>query len=284
MKKYFIIIVSLIVFSCTNDQDLLEFESVNDKEFVYDHTSKEVTDPVRLFKAWNSYSYYRGFNTWTRKFTVKVANLAFDKNVSIYHEKVDGNWEEIPLSFDMSLENGEELWTGQYRYTAYAPGKVYDNEFVVKYEVDGVTYWDNNGGDNYVIEEKEIGSLFADPGLNVSIDTDYVNLYYFSFNDSNSLNFVVDIKNIAPEKNVEVIFTTDGWQTKEYLSLDFTKYWNTSYEYTTVSPNPFGVERWTGSINIDPSITSVEYTVVYKVNGQEYWDNNFGNNYVVTRQ
>jgi hypothetical protein len=44
------------------------------------------------------------------------------------------------------------------------------------------------------------------------------------------------------------------------------------------------MERWYSSISMDPSVSKIEYAVVYKVNGTQYWDNNFGKNYIVYKK
>ncbi|KZS39357.1 hypothetical protein AWE51_12505 [Aquimarina aggregata] len=280
MKKYFYLIITLFALSCSTEDDAIPNQNGLSLE---KSANLKNSSPVQLVKAWNSYSFYRGFNTWTRKFTVKVANLNYDKSVSIYHEKVDGNWEEIPLSYSISLDNGDEIWEGQYRYYAYTPGKIYEDEFVVKYDVNNTTYWDNNNNNNYKIEEKQIGSFFAEPDLNVSVDSDFDRLYTSFDGVTTTLNIVADVRNISPTKEVQVVYTTDGWETERYFSLAYTKYWYNSYDYVLTSPNPFNVERWTGSVTINEEVDDIEYAVVYKVNGQQYWDNNYGQNYSISK-
>ncbi|AXT61261.1 hypothetical protein D1816_13195 [Aquimarina sp. AD10] len=280
MKKYFYLIITLFALSCSTEDDAIPNQNGLSLE---KSANLKNSSPVQLVKAWNSYSFYRGFNTWTRKFTVKVANLNYDKSVSIYHEKVGGNWEEIPLSYSMSLDNGDEIWEGQYRYYAYTPGKIYEDEFVVKYDVNNTTYWDNNNNNNYKIEEKQIGSFFAEPDLNVSVDSDFDRLYTSFDGVTTTLNIVADVRNISPTKEVQVVYTTDGWETERYFSLAYTKYWYNSYDYVLTSPNPFNVERWTGSVTINEEVDDIEYAVVYKVNGQQYWDNNYGQNYSISK-
>lgn len=280
MKKYFYLIIALFALSCSTEDDAIPNQNGLSLE---KSANLKNSSPVQLVKAWNSYSFYRGFNTWTRKFTVKVANLNYDKSVGIYHEKVDGNWEEIPLSYSISLDNGDEIWEGQYRYYAYTPGKIYEDEFVVKYDVNNITYWDNNNNNNYKIEEKQIGSFFAEPDLNVSVDSDFDRLYTSFDGVTTTLNIVADVRNISPTKEVKVVYTTDGWETERYFSLAYTKYWYNSYDYVLTSPNSFNVERWTGSVTINEEVDDIEYAVVYKVNGQQYWDNNYGQNYSISK-
>jgi hypothetical protein len=49
------------------------------------------------------------------------------------------------------------------------------------------------------------------------------------------------------------------------------------------SPNKWGMERWLTNISLPSNVTKIEYAVKYKVNGTDYWDNNFGHNFVVFR-
>ncbi|MEW7288941.1 hypothetical protein [Aquimarina sp. 2304DJ70-9] len=276
MKKYIYLLMSLVVFSCTTDDLAENPESLISKKEV----STKNSNPVSLVKSWTSYGSYRGYTTYTKKFTVKVADLAFDKQVSIYHEKVDGTWEEIPLSYSMGIDDQNELWTTEYNLGGYGVSPVYDDEFVVKYEVNGNTYWDNNNGANYKMSRSD-GYLLADANANanVSVDTDYDGMSYVPYYDQNSMRVTVDVRNLAPNKEVGVVYTTDGWQTQNYFTLNFQRYWTSGPFFFIQSPNQFDIERWSGNVRFDKSLNTVEYVVVYKVNGQEYWDNNYGKNH-----
>ncbi|WP_282080672.1 carbohydrate-binding protein [Aquimarina algiphila] len=275
MKKYFYLLLSLIIFSCATEDDFIEHK----ERTVSGISAKDDITPVHLIKAWTAYGNYRGFTTYSKKFTVKVANLGFDKTVSVFHKKTDGNWEEIQLSYDFNIDDENEIWVGNLSTST----QVYDDEFVIKYEVNGTTYWDNNRETNYAMSIQE-GYFFADPNLNVSVDKDYVSVSYNSYYDQNSMFVTVDIRNLAPSKEVGVVYTTDGWQTQGYFSLGYRPFWNNGPLFLVESPNNFGIERWTGNVQIDKSIDTVEYAIIYRVNGLEYWDNNYGKNYTVTKK
>ncbi len=280
MKKIIYLLMTLFIFSCTTEDDFIENqESILSKNEI----STKNSNTVSLVKAWTSSGSYRGYTSYSRKFTVKVTDLSFDKNVSIYHQKVDGSWEEIPLAYSFDIDDQNEIWTGEYNHGGYGVSRVYADQFVVKYEVNGNTYWDNNSGNNYEMSSNA-GYFFADVSANVSVDTDYDSLFYTSYYDQNSLNITVDVRNLAPNKEVGVVYTTDGWQTQGYFQLDFRRYWFNGPSFYIQSPNQFDVERWSGGIMIDKSANMVEYVVVYKVNGQEYWDNNYGKNHTVSKQ
>ncbi len=279
MKKYIYLLMSLVIFSCSTEDDL----TVGPEGLVSEtEVAAKSSDQVSLIKSWTSSGGYRGYSTYTRKFTVKVADLSYDKQVSIYHEKVDGTWEEIPLSFSMDIDDQNELWTGESTIGGYGVSPVYDDEFVVKYVVNGNTYWDNNNGANYKMARRD-GYFIVDPNTNLSVDADYDSLNYFPSYDQNSLRVTVDVRNLAPNKEVGVLYTTDGWQTQRYFTLNYRNYWYSGPFFYIQSPNQFGIERWDGSVRFDKSINTVEYAVVYKVNGQEYWDNNYGENFTVSK-
>ncbi|GAA4273890.1 hypothetical protein U6A24_01880 [Aquimarina gracilis] len=279
MKKLVYLLISLVIFSCSTEDNFEETpESVLTKSAIPTKNS----EPVSLVKAWTASGSYRGYTSYSRKFTVKVADLDFDKSVSIFHEKIDGSWEEIPLSYSFDIDDQNEVWTGAYNHGGYGVSRIYADQFVVKYEVSGNTYWDNNNGTNYSISNNE-GYFLADANANVSVDTDYDSLFYVPYYDQNSLNVTVDVRNLAPNKEVGVVYTTDGWQTQGYFTLDFRRYWYNGPSFYIQSPNEFGIERWSGTTRIDKSANNVEYVVVYKVNGQEYWDNNYGKNFTVSK-
>ncbi|WP_405208345.1 hypothetical protein [Aquimarina sp. LLG6339-5] len=279
MKKYFYLFISLVVLSCSTEDDFIE----NQKDTITTNGSfLKNTNPVELTKAWTTYSFYRGYESYTRKFTVKVTNLAYDKNISIYHQKLDGSWDEIPLAYDKSIDNGQnEIWSGTYNLGGYGIDQVYDEEFVIRYDVNGITYWDNNNGSNYSMSRTE-GAFFADASLNVSVDNDFSSFSYSPYEDKNRFSITVDVRNLAPTKEVGVVYSSDGWETQKYLPLIYRQFWSNGPFYTIQSPNNFGIERWQGYVGLDASQDQLEYAVVYRVNGNEYWDNNYGDNHTVT--
>jgi len=281
MKKCIYVIISVMLFSCSKGDEFVENpESIVVQNEVFAKNSR----PVSLVKSWRSTGFDRGYTSYFSKFTVKVSNLAFDKSVSILHEKVEGDWEEIPLSYSCGIDGGEEIWTGWVNQAGYdVSSNSYGDEFVVKYEVNGATYWDNNNGANYTVPFSNEGYFFVDPMANVSVDNDFDSIVYSPYSDENRFTVTVDVRNLAPTKEVEVVYTTDGWQTKQYLLLTYRSIWKSGRLLSINSPNQFGIERWSGFVGLDKSLNEVEYAVVYRVNGQEYWDNNYGKNYKLSK-
>jgi len=139
------------------------------------------------------------------------------------------------------------------------------DEFVVGYTVNGQTYWDNNGGQNYRLA-KNAGPLL---GRDVMVSA----VYLYSAG-----NGAVDVRNVGYSKVVEVVYTTNNWKTVMVAQASYGGS-RIYYGYSSFdNPNQYGVERWYFFL---PSFAGkeVKYAISYKVNGQTYWDNNEGLNY-----
>jgi len=222
-----------------------------------------------------------GYLWWTqstRSFNIVVANIAYDKEVVVHHTDKYGNWMDTvavyqgPANADGSLE----IWTAEI-VTDYDASKDVDTtktmDFVIRYTVDGNTYWDNNNGQDYQLGIT--GKL-----LGAEVHTLYKqgsDPYYQHFYQSEGSYFFrgeLIVKNRAYHKNLTVVYTTDNWAT-------------TSTQECTYSSVPEGttdaLERWNFTLDLG-SAQSVEFAIVNQTEGfPEYWDNNFGQNYVKSR-
>lgn len=227
---------------------------------------------VGLLKAQSMESSYKGY--WlTGKFEVQVKNLGYNKLVAIYLKSKDGSWIDYPLSYSRTGNNNLELWGADFSlYTLPATDSTL--EFAIKYQVNGTTYWDNNGGANYKLP-KNGGSLLGN-GIKV---------YNGAFSPEISLgksettwSGYATVQNIAYSKVVQVKYSTDDWASSKITNATFSPYfWNSSY-FLITNPNTLGFEEWNFKLDVG-SATQVEYAIAYIVNGQTYWDNNLGRNY-----
>ena len=158
------------------------------------------------------------------------------------------------------------------------------DQFAIEYIVNGQTYWDNNGGNNYFINNSD--GMFLQDGLNVSLDTytTYLQNYSYSPSPTSFFSVVVDVRNIGYSKNVTMVYTTDNWKTTKTAALSFAQYYAIGDGVSLVNPNRFGIERWTNYMNVDSTVKTIQLAISYKVNGVEYWDNNYGKNYQIQLQ
>src|ERR1700712_620260 len=88
----------------------------------------------------NSHPSGTGSFNYSGSYQLVVENLAYTKQVAIWAQLGSG-WQEINASYGESLPGNLELWG--------PPASNNEDQFVAKYIVNGVTYWDDNGGANY---------------------------------------------------------------------------------------------------------------------------------------
>ena len=207
-------------------------------------TANASTNPVQMYCTDHYFS-----RQGTFQYTVYIqvdANSASNKAVYVHHSSYYDGWIDTEATFFKKLDNNTEIWKADI-------SGVTTNEFVVKYVGDGITYWDNNNGQNYNLNDI-IGSA--------NVKALRPNYYY-----RNTIRAVV--KNLAYEKHVKVRYTLDNWQTYQDADMSY------------VDSN-YGVngELWSVDLDLDQdNLDGFQFCICYEVNGQTYWDNNFGANY-----
>lgn len=215
-----------------------------------------------------------------------VANLGPTKTVYAHTLFSNGYWLDIPFFYNRPAANGMEVWTADVHGDLDTYGTMLT--FALKYTVNGQTYWDNNNGANYKITPD--GGVLLAAGINV-----YNGPYYpgvpVNVGTDNVYTGYVTVRNLAPAKQVKVVYTTDGWATTQTASANYspafwTAFYTAGFPPTAISkvanPNAYGVEEWTYSLPVGATATQLHYAISYTVNGQTYWDNNFGRNYSVS--
>lgn len=237
-------------------------------------TSAFAADEVKLQKAKSLVSTKYGQSQQFITFEANVENLNYGKQVYAYVRDGSGTWSNIPLSYNRSAGAGREIWSTSYSLPL---NTTYDLQFALKYVVNGQTYWDNNGSQNYALAQ-DAGSRLGN-GLNVYNDNfePSVNLgvggqTYYGF---------VSVRNLSPTKLVRIHYSTDNWNTTQVASATWAQYPYAGRYSNAVNPNPYGIEDWGYQLNVG-NANEVVYAIEYVVNGVSYWDNNFGNDYRVT--
>ena len=207
---------------------------------------KASTDEViNMYNTQSTYIYHGGVET---TIFIELENISYEKDVYVKY-KFSGmeDFVDKEAEYLSTQPNGKEIWAvnlsgcGELLYSLY-------------YTVTGVTYYDDNNSNMYT---------FADV---VGIAPLRVNA--LNSTSGNEYRISVSLKNIAYEKDVKVRYTTDNWNTYQDKSL----------EYIRTEDN--GLELWRNDISLElGDIEDFEYAVSYTVNGQTYWENNFGRNF-----
>lgn len=202
-----------------------------------------------------SHSFPSGTGSYNYKgsFKVVVQNLAYQKQVAIWAQ-LGTVWKEIEASYVQSLPENREMWI--------APASNGEAQFVAKYTVNGTTHWDSNSGTNYKFPQV-FDSFAVLAGKNYQIVLGSASLA------GATLHARIGLQNLAYNKVVGIVFTTDNWATVK------TAY--AQYQSTMSS----GMELWDVTAPVG-SATEVTLALFYQVSGGEYWDNNFWRNYKVT--
>lgn len=230
---------------------------------------------VKLLEFQSFTSFYKGY--WNvGRFEALVANLGYAKSVNIHIKTSAGVWSDFPLAYSRAADAGREVWAAPFDlYTL--PTGADPLEFAVSYTVNGQTYWDNNNGANYVLT-RDAGIVLY--GLNVYNGSYAAQSSFYS--GQNTLYGYLAVKNLSPAKQVNIVYSTDGWKTTKTSAATFNPYFygNTAGYGTNKSPNIYGYEEWDYTLDVGTTSTRVDYAIAYTVNGQTYWDNNFGHNYV----
>lgn len=232
---------------------------------------------VKLLEVQSFTSFYKGY--WNiGRFEALVSNLGYTKQVNVHIKNTNGTWADFPLSYNRPANNGMEVWAAPFDLYSL-PTAASTFEFAVSYTVNGQTYWDNNNGANYKVIRDAGIVLF---GVNV-YNGSYASQASF-YVGQNTYNGYLAVKNLGAAKTVNVTYTTDGWKTTKTAAAKFNPYFwgNTGGYGSNVSPNAYGFEEWDYQLDVGTTSTKLEYAISYTVNGQTYWDNNFGRNYVTT--
>ncbi|CAH1223239.1 hypothetical protein PAECIP111893_04938 [Paenibacillus plantiphilus] len=193
---------------------------------------------------------------------VEVENLAYQKKVTVVYNAGNQGWKEFQAQYLGKTEGNLEAWTFKLENPDFANKRI---QFAIKYEVNGQTYWDNNNGYN---TDFHIG---LGPDVTVpSVVLRKSRLITGDYSASDEgLKGQVHLLNIAYQKEVKIVYSTDGWATrKEALA-----------KYDGKLPGSSNIETWSFQIGLPESVQKAEFAVAYKVNGVTYWDNNLKQNY-----
>ncbi|MDE7432976.1 MAG: CBM21 domain-containing protein [Lachnospiraceae bacterium] len=178
------------------------------------------------------------------------ADSAANKEVSVHYSTGTSAWQDAEATYVTHLDNQTEIWK------ATVSGFGIGGEYAIKYIGDGKTYWDNNNGQNYTATDV-LGQA------NIIVDR-------LQYQQPNSYTIKAIVRNLGYNKVIKVLYTQDNWATYNVAAFNY----QSPYQFNT------DLEVWSVTLNLDENkMDSFQYCVSYEVNGETYWDNNFGANY-----
>ena len=228
---------------------------------------------VSLLRANTSVGTVYGMMWQNTEFLIRAEKGSPDQVVQVVLN--DGLILEAKFVQDIDEENA--LWKVEYTFSNRANGQDLfreprDLNFYVQ-SLDGRRLdRDDNQGKFYQLSRND-GAL-----LNSNLNIMLGSASFFDQGDSKRFTGVINVRNLAYAKKVHVVFSTDHWRTVQSVDAKFEA--NYLYGYSCVSsPNVHGIENWVFTVVLPMNVKEVDFALSYQVEGQEYWDNNFGKNY-----
>jgi hypothetical protein len=207
---------------------------------------------------------------------VKVRNAGFEKTVGAHYDEGAAVWPDVLLPW---LDNyGDyDVFGSSAQFTS--------DQFAVWADVAGETDWDNNGGMNYhvpnfhsvvggnVALHQAIARQGTEAGGGFTVQTSWFEGQIY-------------VNNLTFGKRVGVRFTADGgatWQDSDATYIAPV----TEGAYSTAG-GPGTAEGWrfkTPEYNLNTAAPDFFFAVYFERldTGDWYWDNNFGQNYTLSK-
>lgn len=209
-------------------------------------TAKAADSPVKMYCC-EGQTIYHGINNY-KVYIQIAAGSAGSKSVYVHYRVNSYDWTDVSAAFLTKLNPETEIWVASISGSELT-------DYAIKYVGDGNVYWDNNNGKNY---------QFSQP-LGVA----NIKALRYGSKTPSYYQIYAAVKNLAYNKVVKVRYTEDNWATYQEAELDYNH-----------SISNSDTEIWCTTLTLDPTKTDqFYYCLSYEVNGQIYWDNNFGQNY-----
>lgn len=201
---------------------------------------------------------------------VKVQNLDAPQTVDFFYKSPEGVWLVAPI--DLSSNYGD--------YDVFESiNAPYAQEFAIRYTVDGVEYWDSNYGNNYKLLSNNDNII----GSNVILNKATVRT------DINSASLWIEgkiyVKKISFNKRIGIMFSGDDGES--WLETNAT-YQGVEIEGAYKSIFNPAIEVWkfktpAGNYPTEPNFFRLAVYYKNDETGAAYWDNNFGQDYKVSK-
>lgn len=232
-----------------------------------------MNESVRLKLAKQEFFSGGGFTASYVPVSVKVKNIALSKTVTVHYTADNNSWKDFPLAFSLHFQD-YDIFNGEVNEQV--------SQFVIRYFVNGETYFDNNSGNNY-----HLASTSAVVGKNVILNLATAKIGHqagggFVFTTS-WLEGEILVRNFSFAKEVGVRMSVDGGITWSNI--------NGFYAGAMTSDGKIigqAAEVWkfkTPELNFDHSSAEFQFALFYRnvASGEVFWDNNFGQDYRMSK-
>jgi|GEM_PF-54724 len=212
-------------------------------------------------------------------FYIEVENLGFHKQVDVIWAGESGEWQSCPAAFQHQWRAGLECWQAQMLFSATEttplPGNI---QFGLRLRCEGREYWDNRDGLNYHSD--------ADSGFLLGHERKMAHIV--SQNrlqpGQKSLELRVLVNTALQPQQVHVHWSVDDWQSlRKTDAHSAVLYWDKLCRSNARNPNQYGVQVWTTRLRIGRHFR-LQYSIACQGRAETVWDNNAGQNYVISHK
>jgi hypothetical protein len=190
---------------------------------------------------------------------IEVLDESFEERVSVHYKTASGAWTDAEARFLAGVGDGREIWIAE-GLPALEPLELAVHDEAIFSGGTRADYWDNAGGKNY--RTGRLRSAMG-PGVDVAVTALSVS--------AEGLAAKLLVRNLAYDKHVALVYTTDDWKTTRNLAA--------TYDHGGQD----GGEVWRALVPLDASVTDVKLAAVAQQNATEAWDNDFGRNFECRR-
>jgi maltose 6'-phosphate phosphatase len=236
---------------------------------------RDAMTPIELLYAKNTIARRGDTVQQDLAFALVVQNLACNKQVEVVWTGEDGTRHSLKANYLAPAGCNGEIWHAHATFSLTAddslPG---DIQFVLHCRQAECDHWYPSNHCGWTVN--------ADSGIRIGNLFSLVNVDYQPHLHLGQQFLPVTIavrQNLQPEK-VSIRWTTDRWRTfTDTPAFLLRKHWHHTIGSAARNPNRYGAGVWISQLHLGDAY-QVEYALCCKVKDREYWDNNFGNNYL----
>jgi hypothetical protein len=207
------------------------------------------------------------------RFDVKVKNLAFAKEVAVRYAQSNGVFIEKLMGWQKNF--------GDYDLFSLADNTFNTTQFAVRYATAGQTFWDNNNGTDYHVDDSHPNTVGGNIILNKATarrGTQAGGGFVFA---TSWVEGEILVKNLSFNKQVGIRLSANNWGTFQDTLAGFSG-------PVPVAEGLSEVELWkfkTPELNLDQSTPVFRFAIFYNnvATGAFFWDNNFGQDYTLSK-
>lgn len=202
---------------------------------------------------------------------IEVAKAETDRQLAVHYVAPgvsgDEGWYDVEAEYLCDAEDSSrEVWSFVIEGMDSSLDPNGYARFAVRYTVDGVEYWDNNGGYDYWLSFED---QIAFGKSTVALDFAYYTVGP-SYNPyPPQFTGYVYVKDLSFEKQVTIHYTTNNWADVLQLSGNYQ------------SEEGLDGELWWFSVVLPAKTDNIQFAVNYTWAEGTSWDNNLGENFSI---